>query len=100
MKRVFPFALLLLCVFSFSSNAQNIQTQPVEEGGEYPIGRNDANNPCITPEQYKIIEKQNIDNCKLLGIPYGMQKSIMWIFRANRPLFSAVKRPLILNRIF
>ncbi|MBI3502476.1 MAG: T9SS type A sorting domain-containing protein [Bacteroidetes bacterium] len=48
-----------------------------EYGGEYPIGRNDANNPCITPEQYKIIEKQNIDNCKLLGIHYGMQQSKM-----------------------
>jgi erythromycin esterase-like protein len=29
---------------------------------------------------------------------YGLD--VYWIFRANRPLFSAVKRPLILNCIF
>ncbi len=62
------FAILLLLVFSISSYAQNIQTQSIDEGGEYPISRNDANHPCITPEQYKIIEKQCVANIKLLGL--------------------------------
>ena len=67
----------LFCFFSASTFAQTISLMQNEEGGEYPMGRNGANNPCITPEQYKIIEKQNIDNCKLFGISYGNQKSAM-----------------------
>ena len=56
------------------ASSQSFPTTVGEEGGEYPVGRNDATHPCITPEQYKIIEQQNIANCKMLGIPYGMQK--------------------------
>ena len=39
-----------------------------EYGGELIIGRNDAAHPCITPGQYKIIEKQIADNIKLLNL--------------------------------
>jgi len=74
MKKITTTAVqLFLCVFSFTLYAQNLS---METGGEYPAGRNDANNPCITAEQYKIIEKQNMDNCKLLGLTYGVQKTM------------------------
>jgi hypothetical protein len=69
--------LLLLFIFSSTSYAQNIQNQSVEEGGEYPMERNDANNPCITKEQYKIIEKQCTDNIKLLGLENAGKKNPM-----------------------
>ena len=85
------FAILLLLVFSISSYAQNIQTQSIDEGGEYPISKNDANNPCITPEQYKIIEKQCVANIKLLGLENVGQKgtntiSFIWPLKTANSL--------------
>jgi hypothetical protein len=80
--------LLLLFTFSFTSYAQNIQIPSIDEGGEYPIGRNDANHPCITPEQYKIIEKQCADNIKLLGLEnVGKKNTTTTLF--NWPLKTA-----------
>ena len=76
-KKSTPALLFILCIFSFTSYAQDLTGESIEEGGEYRIGRNDANSPCITPEQYKSIEKQNIDNCKMLGLHYDMNKSLM-----------------------
>ncbi|NVO19479.1 MAG: peptidoglycan DD-metalloendopeptidase family protein [Bacteroidetes bacterium] len=69
MKTIYSnFALLLFFAFTLTSYAQNGQTLSIDEGGDYPILRNDANHPCITPEQYKIIEKQCVANIKLLGL--------------------------------
>ena len=86
-KTISTFVLPLIFTFSLSSFAQNMQMQSIDEGGEYPIGRNDANNPCITPEQYKIIEKQCVDNIKLLGLENVGKKgtnttSFIWPLKA------------------
>jgi len=75
MKKIYT-SIFLLTFFAFSVIAQTTATETFEEGGDYPIVNNDATHPCITPEQYKIIEKQNIENCKLLGIPYGYCKNV------------------------
>jgi murein DD-endopeptidase MepM/ murein hydrolase activator NlpD len=68
--------LLLLFVFSFTSYAQNNQTQSIDEGGEYPIEINDINNPCITTEQYEITEQQCAANIKMLGLENVGQRSV------------------------
>jgi len=69
MRKISTIAVqLLFCFFSFALFAQNSITEQNGEGGEYPVGRNDAAHPCITPKQYKVIEKQCADNIKLLGL--------------------------------
>jgi murein DD-endopeptidase MepM/ murein hydrolase activator NlpD len=41
-------------------------------GGIVPL-KNDAQNPCIKPEEYTLIEKQCADNLKMLGLPTSAQ---------------------------
>ena len=69
--------LLLLCIFSFTSNAQNAPSTTLEDGGEYPAGKNDAGNPCITTQQYEAIEKQCAENIQLFGMAGAGQKTSM-----------------------
>ncbi len=61
-------AFIFFYGISLSAFSQNTSG---ETGGQYPCGRNDASNPCITPEQYKEMEKQMTDNSRMLGLPYG-----------------------------
>ncbi|PWA06464.1 peptidoglycan DD-metalloendopeptidase family protein [Flavobacterium psychrotolerans] len=84
-------ALLVFFVFPYFLFAQNSTFDPNESGGSYPIERNDANNPCIKPEEYKIIEKQCADNVKLLGLQNARQKgnittSFIWPLRTANGL--------------
>jgi murein DD-endopeptidase MepM/ murein hydrolase activator NlpD len=60
--------LFIFFVFPSLTYSQITLIPSIEEGGEYPIERNNASKPCITPEQYKIIKKQCLDNIKLLGL--------------------------------
>lgn len=53
------------------------QDLTLEKGEEYNLHKNDANNPCIKPEEYKIIEKQCADNIKLLGLKNNASKKTM-----------------------
>jgi hypothetical protein len=58
--------------------------------------------PLVKDEIYKLSFFVSLINLSKyytnkIGIYLSVDK---WIFRANRPLFSAVKRPLILNCIF
>lgn len=86
--------LILLIISStrtlhlFSQN--NIVDFPAM-GGEYPIARNDAAHPCITLQQYKTIEKRNVENCKSLGLPYQsgkqpMSTAFIWPLKAANGL--------------
>ena len=59
----------------FSQNEKNGINEFIWE--EYPTPRNDASNPCITPEQYKIMGKQIADNCKMLGLDKKVQKGAL-----------------------
>ncbi len=57
------FLLLLLGgALSLTVQAQDF-TEPV-----YSIGSNDADHPCITPEEYQLIQKQCAENVALLGL--------------------------------
>ncbi len=76
MKKLLTTSILSVMISLGGVFAQTSINEQNGEGGEYPVGRNDATHPCITPAQYKIIEQQNIANCKMLGIPYGMQKGV------------------------
>lgn len=58
---------LLLCTVPFTVLAQDLRLESIPDGGgEYLVGRNDADHPCITHEQYRVMEKQCADNLKLL----------------------------------
>src|SRR6185437_1768457 len=49
----------------------------LEKNGEYILRKNNASNPCIKPEEYKIIERQCADNIKLLGLENNASKKTM-----------------------
>ena len=75
MKKITASAFLILnSCLSFS---QEQIPGSGEKGGEYPILKNGADHPCITPEQYVIMKKQIADNCERLGIQNGDQKGMM-----------------------
>ena len=61
--------ILLSCsfVFSFTANtiAQSVANPTAGNGGEYPMRKNNASNPCITPEQYRDLEKRISENTRL-----------------------------------
>ena len=79
-KTITSSLLLFLFVCSCKSFAQNIILAPTELGGEYPIERNDAAHPCITPEQYKDIEQLIAENIKLLKLDKLQQKTTSTLF--------------------
>ncbi|OGL43739.1 MAG: hypothetical protein A2161_01825, partial [Candidatus Schekmanbacteria bacterium RBG_13_48_7] len=85
------FVLLIILSAAVLSFAQDIDTESIENGGEYFIETNDAANPCITPQQYELIEKQCAENIKLLKIDTSRQKSrlvtlLSWPVRASSSL--------------
>jgi len=69
------------CIFQFFwflsliSVAQNNPNAIYDEGGEYPSLKNNANHPCITAAQYKIIEEQTNENIRLLRLNAAGHKS-------------------------
>ena len=74
-------AMAILCFFSTTAIAQNISSEPAEGGGAYPYGRNDAGNPCISPAQYKAIERRVADNIQLLKLnPHNEQRTTTTLF--------------------
>src|SRR5437867_3034916 len=77
MKTKVALAFSLALLLSLLSKPAFSQTNLIEYGGEYPLGRNDANNPCITPAQYVAIQQQNATNIQLLGLQDGNQNHVM-----------------------
>jgi len=69
---------VILMAFSFASNAQNIQSNSINKYDDFFIGENNAKNPCITADEYEIIEKRCDENIKLLGLD-KVEKSISTI---------------------
>lgn len=57
--------LLVLLIIPFVTIAQDNQKETVEK---YTIDSNDANNPCISVEEYTILEKTCNDNSKLFKL--------------------------------
>ncbi len=61
--------LFLIAVLPLKAFAQSLPLEIIPDGGgEYLIGINDAGNPCISPEQYRLIEAQCAANVKLLHL--------------------------------
>ena len=59
MKNIYH-VLLLLFAISFTGYAQNSPVESMESGGDLHMGRNDANNPCISKQQYEAILSKSI----------------------------------------
>jgi murein DD-endopeptidase MepM/ murein hydrolase activator NlpD len=82
MKTTFTSALIVLfCFFSFPSIAQDTPT-----GYTYSIA-NDTDHPCITPQQYEMIDRQVAENLKLLKLDIVEHKdalttSLSWPLQA------------------
>lgn len=79
--------LVLLCFLVGSSLAQTEQTSTDGIGGEYPFAFNDTKTPCITPEQYVLLEASCKANIARLGLTLGGENkvtktSLNWPLRA------------------
>jgi murein DD-endopeptidase MepM/ murein hydrolase activator NlpD len=59
---------------SFFTHGQSINTIEAGQGAEYIAEKNDANQPCISPGQYHIIEQRCNDNSRLLRINTFIEK--------------------------
>jgi glycerol uptake facilitator-like aquaporin len=81
MKRIITF---VLSVFAIGAMAQ-----PIIDGKYLPARETSVN---------MVYDAVSVFTAPTIGINQNWDYT--WIFRANRPLFSAVKRPLILNCIF
>jgi murein DD-endopeptidase MepM/ murein hydrolase activator NlpD len=69
--------LLLLCVFSSAANGQNLSKDAFEDEVEAAaIFANDAQHPCITPEQYQQLEEECTRNIRLLGLDKNQHKTL------------------------
>lgn len=78
--------LLLICLFSITSNAQDEVDSYVEKGFN-PIDENSAKNPCITPEQYLILDKECAETSKKLNLKQykignTLTTSLIWPLKA------------------
>jgi murein DD-endopeptidase MepM/ murein hydrolase activator NlpD len=88
MKKKFTTLLVLgFYIFAFESNAQIYQKETLIDGESLTYARNSKNNPCITPEEYRIVEKQCAENIKLLGLDQNLQ-------RTNQTLTTLLNWPL------
>jgi murein DD-endopeptidase MepM/ murein hydrolase activator NlpD len=63
-----PTLFLFLLVCSFQLSAQNYSISPAPEEGAVYTEINNADNPCITPQQYQLIDQRIAENIKLLGL--------------------------------
>ena len=74
MKKAILISYIFIAFFSLKSNAQ---IEIKEELQEIKIPTNSANNPCITPEEYLLLDKQCIENRIMLGLDKTTQKSYL-----------------------
>ncbi|MEI6409921.1 MAG: peptidoglycan DD-metalloendopeptidase family protein, partial [Bacteroidota bacterium] len=84
MKRIASTALFLL-LYACNTVAQNAPLVLPESEGAYPALYNDAEHPCITPEQYALIDQQIASNIEAYHIPQSAHKGQM-ITALNWPL--------------
>ncbi len=77
MKKISTNLLLLAISFCcFQLNAQNnISTNP--SGGEYIYEKNNAAHPCISTQEYQLLETEIAKNNRLLNIQHSQQNRIM-----------------------
>ncbi len=80
MRSAIVVTLFFTSVLSFSAFAQNPSDEQTGTGGQYPIKRNDASHPCISPQEYKRIEKEIADNTKALGLDKFVRKTTATTF--------------------
>ncbi len=86
MKSTFTL-LILLCVYTTTLFAQNFERALNEERVGSSFGTNNSNNPCITPQEYLLLENQCKENIKLLGLESNIQSralttSLNWPIQA------------------
>ncbi len=88
-KKSTKLLLVFLSVFSFNLSAQNISSDVGSEGNGL-IKENDAEHPCITAQEYEIIERRCAENIKQFGINRSanrtMTVSLGWPLRASASL--------------
>jgi murein DD-endopeptidase MepM/ murein hydrolase activator NlpD len=64
--KMIGFTFLLLA--SVLLHAQNNTTDFQIHGGEFSVSKNDAQHPCITPQEYAVLDKEVGDNLKKLHL--------------------------------
>ena len=79
-KNYFTAIAVSLLAVSGNSFAQNAPLAEHEEGGQYPLTANDAAHPCITPQQYEIIEKRVAENIRALKLDQKPMKTTSTLF--------------------
>jgi murein DD-endopeptidase MepM/ murein hydrolase activator NlpD len=62
--------------FPFALHGQDIAQSPVTDGDDYPIEKNNAEHPCITAQQYQIIEARCNENIVRLGLNITGRSSV------------------------
>ncbi len=83
--------LLSFGLFSLALPAQDAPPAPAEDGGAYAFEPNDAQNPCISPEAYALLEERCAANAAALGLrvegPAGrLTTALAWPLRAANGL--------------
>lgn len=71
----FAFLFYIISILSTTGNSQNNTPQVLSDKGSFHT-ENDAEHPCITEEQYTLLEKRCKENCKALGIDH-LEKSFL-----------------------
>jgi hypothetical protein len=78
---------LFLVFYAFSSIASAQDVPEISLGDDYFTTGNDASHPCITEQEYALIEKRCADNVKLLGLEKTqrsmMTTSLSWPLRPS-----------------
>lgn len=74
----------ILCIFSFPTYAQK---QLEIQKGVNPINENDVKNPCITPQQYAVLDKQCNENINRIGLKQNkvisaLTTTLIWPLKA------------------
>ncbi len=69
--------------------SQNIPLKSINQTAEYFMAENDADHPCISVEQYEIIEKRCSENIKLLKLENIQQLGMAGALSLTWPLKSA-----------
>ena len=78
MNKVSANLLLLLLLFCcIYLNAQNNYDASIPSGGEYIYEKNDAAHPCISAQEYQLLDAEIAENNLLLHLNDGQQNRIM-----------------------
>ncbi|MBP8192107.1 MAG: peptidoglycan DD-metalloendopeptidase family protein [Chitinophagales bacterium] len=78
MNKVSANLLLLLLLFCcICLNAQNNADASIPSGGEYIYEKNDAAHPCISAQEYQLLDAEIAQNNQLLHLNNGQQNRIM-----------------------